>query len=417
VRAAAPGRTGLAPAADRVAAPAGVSWPRDSIAAGPHREDDALTPPLDRTAAPAAVAVIVPTLREAANIPTLIERVAAVRDSTGLSLELVLVDDDSGDGTAELVAALGLPWVRLLVHPGPADPGQAVFHGLSQTGGARVVVLHGDLAHPPERIPALLAELAAGAELAIASPAATGGSADPRGPVRWLERRVLGLLARPLTSARDPLSGAFAVSRAALARGHPLAPVGPLLLLEVLVRCRPSPVAEVPIHLGSRRAGPSKRSLRQALRVVQHLRRLYVHAFDTWSHLVQFGAVGASGVAVNLALLTLFLRVGLPQQVGVGLAILLSMLWNFALNRRFTFSYARRGGPAQVARQLLGFTLACSVGMVVNYAVTLVTWGWFEVKQLAQLLGVVAGLGFNFVGSRFLVFRRPRSSPRDTSSA
>jgi dolichol-phosphate mannosyltransferase len=86
----------------------------------------------------------------------------------------------------------------------------------------------------------------------------------------------------------------------------------------------------------------------------------------------------------------------------VAAAIVVSMIWNFALNRRFSFSYAR---DRSILRQFFGFIAACSLGAVVNYVTTTSLWPLVPYKQLAASIGVLAGTLFNFVASRFLVFR------------
>ena len=113
--------------------------------------------------------------------------------------------------------------------------------------------------------------------------------------------------------------------------------------------------------------------------------------------------MGASGLFVNLAILTGLDAAGIRKQLAVALAIAGSMVGNFALNRRFSFSYARGGS---IVRQFVGFVLACSVGAVVNYAVTMGVWEAVPLHQLAAAIGVAAGTAFNFVASRFLVFRK-----------
>ena len=96
------------------------------------------------------------------------------------------------------------------------------------------------------------------------------------------------------------------------------------------------------------------------------------------------------------------------EKPAIALAIFVSMLWNFALNRRFSFSYARH---QPVIRQLFGFMAACAFGAIVNYCTTLAVWEALRYKQLAALLGVVAGTFFNFGASRFLVFRMKHVRP------
>ena len=351
-----------------------------------------------------SITVVVPTYREAENIPHLVARVAAVREREGLELELLLMDDDSEDGSAEVVQRLGLPWVTLVRRTTDRGLSQAVLDGLRRSTRDVLVVMDADLSHPPEAIPDLVRKLAEGADFVIGSRWARGGSTDDQwGLFRWFNSRIATLLALPLSPVKDPMSGFFALRRETFQRGRELNPIGYKIGLELLVKCACREPAEVPIHFADRRYGESKLSLKEQLRYLQHLRRLYIFKYGTWSHLLQFLVVGASGVAVNLAALTLFLALRMGDNLAVALAIGVSMAWNFALNRRFSFSYAREGSWLV---QLAGYVGACSVGAIVQYFTTLALWEVFSYRQLAALVGVAAGTALNFVGSRFLVFRR-----------
>jgi len=350
-----------------------------------------------------SVTIIVPTYREVDNIGPLVNRLGLLREAVGLDLELLFMDDDSRDGSAELVASLGLPWVSLVTRRADRGLSQSVMEGLERSRRDLAVVMDADLSHPPEKIPELLTALREGADLAVGSRFTEGGStADDWGPLRWLNSRVATLLALPLTTISDPMSGFFAVRRSTFAAGRDFDPIGYKILLEIIVKCRCRYVSEVPIHFENRRFGRSKLTLAERLRYFRHLRRLYTYRFGTWSHLAQFLVVGASGLGINLVVLTLLLQAGLLERPAVAMAILLSMVWNFALNRRFSFSYAR---DRSVVHQFLGFVAACSVGAVVNYATTTALWPMVHVKQIAAMAGVLAGTAFNFAASRFLVFR------------
>lgn len=349
------------------------------------------------------VTVVVPTFEEVENLPHLVDRLRNMRETAGLALELVIMDDDSRDGSAELVQELDLPWVQLVVRRADRGLSQAVLDGLRRAEGDVLVVMDADLSHPPEKIPEMLDALDRGADAVVGSRFTEGGStADDWGVLRWVNSRVATLLARPLTPLKDPMSGFFALRRSTFEAGTDFNPVGYKIGLELLIKCRCQRVVEVPIHFTDRRLGKSKLTLQEQLKYLKHIRRLYIHRYGTWSHLAQFLAVGASGLAVNLALLTLLLRWSFSKELAITVAIALSMLWNFVLNRRFSFSYAR---SQSLLPQLLGFVTACSLGAIVSYFTTSLLWEAFRVKQVAASLGVLAGTGFNFVANRFVVFR------------
>jgi dolichol-phosphate mannosyltransferase len=237
-----------------------------------------------------------------------------------------------------------------------------------------------------------------------------GSTSDDWGFVRWLNSRVATWLARPLTGARDPMAGFFAFRRSTFEAGRAFNPVGYKIGLEFIVKCGCERVVEVPIHFEDRQLGKSKLTMRQQLLYVKHLRRLYTFKFGAWSQLVQFLTVGGLGTVVNLVLLTAILRLGISPKPAVATAIVLSMVFNFVLNRRFSFGESRKDSWI---RQFVGFMTACSVGALINYAITLLFMGesFALPPQFAALVGIAAATAFNFVASRYLVFRSSHIRP------
>jgi dolichol-phosphate mannosyltransferase len=357
------------------------------------------------------VTVVVPTYKEVENLPHLIDRLAKVREEHGLDLDVLIMDDDSRDGSAELIAARPEPWVQIVVRTADRGLSPSVLDGMRRGQGDILVCMDADLSHPPEALPAMIHKLQEGADFVIGSRYVQGGStSDDWGFLRWLNSRVATLLARPLTSARDPMAGFFAFRRSTFLAGHDFNPVGYKIGLEFIVKCGCERVVEVPIHFEDRQLGKSKLTFRQQLLYIKHLRRLYTFKFGGWSQLVQFLTVGGLGTVVNLVLLTLFLHLRMSERVAVALAIVLSMVFNFVLNRRFSFGESRK---ESWVRQFIGFMSACSLGALINYAVTLVLMGkTFRLRpQLAALVGIAAATAFNFIASRYLVFRSSHIRP------
>ncbi len=355
-----------------------------------------------------SVSLVVPTYREAENLPELIRRVDAVRQSASIDLELLIMDDDSRDGTIEALAAAGRDWVHLTVRTVDRGLSAAVMDGFIRARNEVIIVLDADLSHPPEKIPEILTRLQGGADFVVGSRYVRGGStAEDWGLLRWINSKIATLLARPFTRLRDPMSGYFAFRRSALETTAPLNPIGYKIGLELLVKGGMKNVEEVPIHFSDRYKGESKLNFREQLLYLRHLRRLADFKYGDLSHFLQFAAVGASGVLVNLSVLTVLWLAGLPLSVAVALAILVSMLTNFALNRRITFSYARGGNAL---RQLVGFLAGSSLGALVNYGVTLLLLSRLpnleQVPQIPSLVGILAGLVFNYTFSRYLVFHK-----------
>jgi dolichol-phosphate mannosyltransferase len=352
-----------------------------------------------------SVSVIVPTYKEAESLPLLIERLEALRRQHSLDLELLIMDDNSQDGTSEFIAQKALPWVRLVVRTSNRGLSPSVVDGLALATKEIVLVMDADLSHPPERIPDLVNSLVAGQEFVIGSRYVPGASTDESwGFYRWLNSKIATMMARPFTRLADPMSGFFAFRRSLLKEMDALNPIGYKIGLELLVKSKVKKVAEVPIHFAQRQKGESKLSWKEQLRYIQHVRRLFTYRYPNLSYFLQFIVVGGSGMGVNLLVLTGLLKLQVPVKVAVAVAIGVSMVSNFALNRRFTFSYAL--GRSIIA-QFFGFILACSLGAAINYGVTLLVlrmWPQWS-PQLAAIVGILAGTGANFIACRFVVFQ------------
>jgi dolichol-phosphate mannosyltransferase len=351
------------------------------------------------------VTIIVPTYKEVESLPHLIDRVAKVRAEAGLDIDMLIMDDDSRDGSVEMLAARPEKWVEIVVRTGDRGLSQAVLEGARRARGEVLVCMDADLSHPPEVLPAMLAKLNGGADFVFGSRYVRGGTTSHDwGFLRWANSRVATLLAMPLTSVRDPMSGFFALRRSTFELGKDFNPVGYKIGLELIVKCHCERVVELPIHFEDRRFGESKLTLHQQFLYLQHLRRLYIFKFGAWTQLMQFLAVGALGTIVNLLALSALLALAVPQRAAIALAIFGAMGFNFALNRRFSFSTSRhRPWP----RQFAGFVAASSIGALINYATTLFVAGHLAGLrlQVAALIGIAVGTLFNFIASRYLVFR------------
>jgi dolichol-phosphate mannosyltransferase len=226
------------------------------------------------------VALIVPTLQEAGNIPVLLRRVQAVLDPAGVDYEIFIVDDDSGDGTEELVAEISRqdPRVHLLVRKGKRGLSGAILHGWMNTDAPIVGVMDADLQHPPELLPELLSNIHQGCDLVIGSRYTEGGGLGDWNPLRKLISATAVWVTWPIQRsgirAHDPMSGFFFVRRECLS-GIDFQEEGFKLLLEVLVRARLKSVHEVPFAFGQRFRGASKANLKVAVDYGKLLKRLY----------------------------------------------------------------------------------------------------------------------------------------------
>jgi dolichol-phosphate mannosyltransferase len=230
------------------------------------------------------LALAIPTLREAENLPGLLHHLRAVLDPLEIPYEILVVDDDSRDGTEEIVSAIAAedPRVRLLVRKGERGLSGAILYGWRHTDAAILGVMDADLQHPPEVLPRLVSAILAGNDLAIGSRYIEGGRLGKWNPVRkFLSAAAVWAtwpIQRPGIRAKDPMTGFFLIRRRCI-DGIEFQPSGFKLLLEILVRARIRSVKEVPMSFGLRAQGASKANFKVGWDYAKLLAGLYADRF------------------------------------------------------------------------------------------------------------------------------------------
>ena len=266
-----------------------------------------------RSRTPRTLSVVVPCYEEALNVKPLTTRLFKALRAAKLEAELLLVDDDSGQGTVDTlaaVAALQKDGYAVRAHVRRRHEGSglssAVVLGIGMARHAVVLVMDADLQHEPESVPAVAAPVLDGAaDFSVGSRHVGGGEVDGSWP---LARRVISwgatALARPLTACSDPMSGFFCLRRDTFDRGAAvgLNPMGYKIGLELMVRCGCARVAEVPITFRDREAGASKLTMKQNVLYLRHLAHLYAFAYPKTLALALAALVALAAAVVRLAL-------------------------------------------------------------------------------------------------------------------
>ncbi len=234
-----------------------------------------------RTSFPNKLAIVLPTVCEAGNLACLLRNIRGAMADVAIAYEILVVDDDSRDGTEEIVRAITRedPRVRLLIRTGERGLSGAILHGWQNTDATILGVMDADGQHPPALLPDLVAAiLGGGRDAAIGSRFAKGSRQRGWHPLRKLISALAILATRPLqTSAlriADPMSGYFLVRRSCV-DNILFQPAGFKLLLEILARGRLRSVEEIPFVFGRRTVGKSKVCLRVALDYLTLLCKLY----------------------------------------------------------------------------------------------------------------------------------------------
>jgi dolichol-phosphate mannosyltransferase len=227
--------------------------------------------------AAADLTMVVPTYNERDRLAELVSRLFEAANASGVALELVIVDDNSPDGTGPLADELARSHrMKVLHRAGKLGLGTAVVEGFAAATADVVGVMDADFSHPPALVPKMLAAFrATKADVLVASRYVPGGS-TPNWPFkRRLLSRVACLLARPLSPIRDAASGFFLI-RSEIARSVTIKAGGFKICLELIVRAWPTRLVELPYQFDDRELGESKMSTREASGYLVQLKDLYL---------------------------------------------------------------------------------------------------------------------------------------------
>lgn len=354
------------------------------------------------------LAIILPTLNERGNLAPLVARIEHALGPDGW--EVLIVDDDSKDGTADEARDLALAdrRVRVIQRIGRRGLASAAIEGFCATAAPFAAVMDADHQHDPALLPRMLAALKAGeAQICVASRFAEGAStADWDEPERERLSGFANAIARRITGVEltDPMSGYFmlptAIARALVPR---LSGIGFKILLDLLATAdSPMTVKEFPLNFSKRREGESK--LDRAV-LFDFLAGLYDKTLGRVipTRFALFGTVGALGVVVHYAVLGALLAVAAAFWQAQLAAVITAMSFNFWLNNWLTYRDKRLKGWGEVLRGWAGFCLTCAIGAFANVAVATFLNEQGVFWALAALAGILIGSVWNYaLSSRFV---------------
>ena len=225
--------------------------------------------------------VVIPTYNERDGLAELVNRLFGVAAEHGVALEVIIVDDNSPDGTGQIADDLARTHTMQVIHrSGKLGLGTAVVAGFSAASADIVGVMDADFSHPPALVPRMLAVFrSTNADVLVASRYIPGGSTPSWPFKRRLMSRTACLLARPLSPIRDAASGFFLIRRR-IAREVTIRAGGFKICLELIVRGWPTKLVEIPYQFDDRELGESKMSTREAAGYLVQLKDLFLLRFS-----------------------------------------------------------------------------------------------------------------------------------------
>ncbi|WP_255305080.1 glycosyltransferase [Microbacterium sp. 3J1] len=364
-----------------------------------------------------AVTVIVPTFNERDNVAELVARTAEAL--AGYDAEILFVDDSSDDTAAEVarVAADAPLPVRVIHRPeNTGGLGGAVVVGLHAAAADLCIVMDGDLQHPPELLPALLARHAeADADVVAASRYIGGGDTSGLGTAvrfgvsraaTWLTRAMFPIR---LSRSTDPMTGFFLVDRSRLDLPA-LKPQGFKILLEILARTDLR-IAEIPMEFAERRHGTSKASLRQGATFVAHLARL------RFGKMSLFALIGAIGAAANLGIMWMLTAFGVPYIWAAIIGAEVTIIGNFLLQERFVFADMRTDARALRVRFASSFAFNNVEAALRIPVMALMVETWHISSVLATGLSLIVAFFARFLFHSLVVYAPQRRRGADAAAS
>jgi dolichol-phosphate mannosyltransferase len=356
------------------------------------------------------LSVIVPTFNERDNVTTLYRRLETTL--AGVAWEVIFVDDNSPDGTWDVVRGLARQdyRVRCVRRIGRRGLSGACIEGILAASAPCAAVIDADLQHDETQLPKMLALLQAGeADLVVGSRYIAGGSADSFNRQRAGASALATEVAKRVLRVQiaDPMSGFFMIRRDRFEQLAPrLSTQGFKILLDIVATAGGElRVKEIPYTFGSRLHGESKLDSMVALDFLGLVLAKLTHDAVSLRFLM-FAMVGSIGIFVHFAALYIALEAfDLPFAEAQACGALLAMTSNFILNNFLTYRDQRLKGFA-ILRGLLLFYLVCGVGLLANVGVAFSVYDQEPIWWLAGAAGALMGVVWNYAMSGLFVWRK-----------
>jgi len=358
------------------------------------------------------LAIVLPTYNESRNASPMVERLESAL--AGIHYEVIFVDDDSPDGTTDVVRrlALGRENLRVVHRIGRRGLASACIEGILAASAPFVAVMDADMQHDESILPEMLRRMREETlDLVVGSRNIAGGSMGEFTKWRvklsqWGKRLSLMGAEHELS---DPMSGFFMVRVASFERfAHRLSGIGFKILLDIVLSAGPGlRIGEVPYRFRLREHGESKLDVMVGLEYFELLVDKHLGDFLN-VRFVLFGMVGALGVGVHLLVLNLLLHAaGMSFAKGQTITTCLVMILNFLLNNSVTYRDRRLKGW-KFLRGLVTFCLACGLGVAANVAIASDAFHRGVPWVLAALTGLLFSSVWNYGVTSMTTWRQER---------
>ena len=354
--------------------------------------------------------IVLPAYKEAGNIPRIVPLIEKAMG--GIPHEVIVVDDDSPDGTAAVTRDLArhYPHLRCIRRVGRRGLSGACIEGMMAANAPVVVVMDADLQHDETRLPVMLAEINKGADLVIGSRYVEGGdhkagfTASTRAKGSELATALANRITGKYTS--DPMSGFFMLRRDVADRvAEAVSREGFKILFDIVSRYgKDLTIKEVPFQFRERVEGESKLGFLVTVQFLGLLVSRFTGGFIPVQFLL-FSLVGATGLLVHLASFALFNdAMGVDFAPAQMAATFIAMTSNFAFNNEVTYGHKKLKG-GRFWGGLLTFYAICSIGALANLSIALKFLDWGAMPIIASFAGAIMSAAFNYAVTKLVTWR------------
>lgn len=366
------------------------------------------------------VVMILPTYNERDNIGNIIDALQVQFRHMPHNMQVLVVDDTSPDGTADVVREKQVTYSNVHLLMGQkAGLGAAyirgMIHAMDQLQADVVFEMDSDFSHKPEDVPRLMAALDQGADFVIGSRYVKGGSI----PKEWgvlrrmnsLGGNIVGRYIAGIYKIRDCTAGFRAIRTSLLRRiifedlrvqgyAFQVALLHEAVSLGAIVK-------EIPVDFVDRTEGESKLGISDIIEFILNAWWIRLHSSKTF---IKFAVVGLSGVIVNLGVFTLLLQANVNKYLASPISIEASIITNFLLNNYWTFRQRKSRDHLRIKG--LKFNMVSLVSLVVSYSTFVVLSILFPATppEIHQLVGIAPAMFINYFLNSYWTFKHAPDS-------
>ena len=350
--------------------------------------------------------LVIPTYNEKENIQKLLLLLKDDFDKNEIDGEIIVVDDNSPDGTGQVLEELKTKYQNLKVIHRKRKLGlsSAVIEGFKIATGDILGVMDADLSHPIKKIDKMYQMVMADADLVIGSRYVKGGRIEGWNLYRKILSKGATLLARVFVNVKDPMSGFFMIKKELIINKE-INPKGFKILLELLIKTNCKNIIEIPITFTNRTVGKSKAGVKEIIYYLRNLIGYLPYKKEVVFQFFKFAFVGLIGTFVNIFILYILTEYfNIFYIMSAFCAFLVAVTTNFIFDKIWTFNekiYER------IAKEYSTFFFVSLSALSVNIFFLYVFTEFLGIYYIiSQIMAIGISLMINFIGNKIWTFHK-----------